>query len=114
MSFAEVKVFQVLPDKVDEFETLVTSMTQAQVSCPGCQAIRYIKRFYTYDDGIQDPPRLIKKIVGVVKYYSFWEFDTIENYHAATQKFFSQFDKPLRRLLKAPSDIYCGETVGEG
>jgi len=111
MSFAEVKVFQVLPDKVDEFETLVTSMTQAQVSCPGCQAIRYIKRFYTYDDGIQDPPRLIKKIVGVVKYYSFWEFDTLEHYHAATQLYFPQFEKPLRKLLRVPFDIHCSNTI---
>lgn len=113
MSFAEVKALQVLPEKLEAFEELVVEMSEAQKTSLGCISIRYFKRFYTYDDGIQEPPRTLKKIVGAVRYYSFWEFDTIENYHAATQKFFSQFDKPLRRLLKAPFDIYCGETVGE-
>ena len=40
MSFAEVKVFQVLPDKVDDFEALAAQMTKAQSACPGCHTIR--------------------------------------------------------------------------
>ncbi|MEL7625611.1 MAG: hypothetical protein AAGU15_01975 [Anaerolineaceae bacterium] len=112
MSFAEVKVFQVLPEKVEAFEELVTSMTLAQKASPGCLGIRYLKRFYTYDDGIQNPPRPLKKVVGVVRYFSFWEFDNLTHYHAATQEYFSQFEKPLRKLLKVPFDINCGYTIG--
>ena len=112
MSFAEVKAFQVLPEKFEAFEELVVEMTKAQKSSLGCISIRYLKRFYTYDDGIQDLPRPLKKIVGAVRYYSFWEFDTIENYHVATQEYFARFEKPLRKLLRAPFDIYCGETLG--
>lgn len=113
MSFAEVKIFQVLPDKVEAFEMLVVRMTRFQTSSPGCQAIRYLKRFYTYDDGIQDPPRPLKKVVGAIRYCSYWEFDSLENYHAATQKYFAQFEKLLRKLLKTPFDIHCGYTLGE-
>lgn len=113
MSFAEVKVFQVLPDNIEAFEELVVTMTQFQKSCPGCQKNRYLKRFYTYDDGIQAPPRPLKKVVGFVRYLSFWEFDTLENYHTATQKYFAQFEKSLRKLLKAPFDIHCGYTLEE-
>ena len=113
MSFAEVKVFQVLPDKVETFETLLVSMLKAQKSCPGCQEIRYLKRFYTYDDGIQDPPRPLKKVVGAIRYLSFWEFDTLERYHAATQEFFALYEKPLRKMLRVPFDIHCGYTFGE-
>lgn len=114
MSFAEVKVFQVLPDKVEAFEMLVVSMVQFQKLCSGCQSVRYLKRLYTYDDGIQDPPRPLKKIVGVIRYCSYWEFDNLMDYHTATQEYFSQFERPLRKLLKAPFDIYCGETLGGG
>ncbi|HNX46423.1 MAG: hypothetical protein VB029_07980 [Anaerolineaceae bacterium] len=112
MSFAEVKVFQVLPDKVDDFEALAAQMTKAQSACPGCHTIRYLKRFYVFDT-IQDPPRPLKKVVEVVKYYSFWEFDTLEQYHAATLQYFAQFEKPLRKLMKAPFDIHCGNALGE-
>lgn len=113
MPFAEVKIFQVLPDKVDDFEALVVEMTNVQKACDGCQAVRYLKRFYTYDDGIQSPPRTLKKVVGAVRYLSFWEFDTLEHYHESTQRYFALFEKPLRKMLKAPFDIYCGATLGE-
>lgn len=113
MSFAEVKVFQVYPEKVEAFETLLVNMVEHQKTCPGCQEIRYVKRFYTYDDGIQDPPRPLKKVVGAVRYLSFWEFDSIENYHSATQDYFARFEKSLRKLLKAPFDIHCGYTLGK-
>ncbi len=113
MSFAEVKIFQVLPNKIEEFEELVVGMSNFQASCTGCRSIRYLKRFYTYDDGIQYPPRPLKRVVGVVKYYSYWEFDMLEQYHAATQVYFGEFQKPLRKLLKAPFDINCGYILGE-
>lgn len=61
MSFAEVKAFQVLPEKLEAFEELVVEMSEAQKTSLGCISIRYFKRFYTYDDGIQEPPRTLKK-----------------------------------------------------
>lgn len=114
MSFAEIKIFQVLPDKVETFEALLASMIDTQKSYPGCQEIRYLKRSYTYDDGIQDFPRSIKRVVGTVRFLSFWEFDSLEHYHAANQDYFSRFEKPLRKMLKTPFDIHCGPTFGGG
>ncbi len=113
MSFAEVKIFQVLPDKVEAFEELVVGMRKFQAACTGSQSIRYLKRFYTYDDGIQQPPRPIKRVVGAVRYYSYWEFEGLEQYHNATQRYFAEFEKPLRKLLKVPFDINCGYILGE-
>ncbi len=51
------------------------------------------------------------KIVKCVKYYSFWEFDTKENYGKAIKVFFDNYNKELQKLLIAPFDINLGYSV---
>jgi len=53
-SFSEVKLFQVKPDKLEEFETLVTVIAGEQKRQKGCIDIKYVKRFYTID-GVGKP-----------------------------------------------------------
>ena len=80
-TFIEMKHFQVKPDKLEQFETMIEEMTTNQLKCVGCISLKYFKRFFTID-GIElgEPPRELTKIVKCVKYYSYWEFDTKENY----------------------------------
>lgn len=108
MAFSEVKLFQVKPDRVEAFEELIKSMQPIQATAEGCQHIRYMKRFHVFDD-IKEPPRELTRIVKCVKFYSFWEFDTLEHYHEATKAYFDEFYKPVVKLLLAPFDINCGE-----
>lgn len=110
MSFSEVKQFQVKPDKLDEFEALVKEMLPLQKELAGCIDVKYMKRFYIFDK-IGDPPRPLTKIVKCVKYYSYWQFDTIENYTAATTWFFAEYEKRLSKVLIMPFDIMCGESI---
>lgn len=110
MSFSEVKLFQVKPDKLDEFENLVKEMLLLQKELAGYIDIRYMKRFFVFDK-IGEAPRPLTKIVKCVKYYSYWKFDTIENYANATSWFFSEFEKRLSKLLIMPFDIMCGESI---
>ena len=111
-SFVEMKLFQVKPDKVEQFETMVEEMMKKQNECAGCISIRYFKRFYTID-GIElgEAPRELTKIVKCVKYYSYWEFDTKENYGKAIKRFFECYMKELQRLLIAPFDISLGYSL---
>ena len=111
-SFSEVKLFQVKPDKIDEFETLIASVSSEQKHQHGCINIRYMKRFYTVD-GIENgkPPRELTKIVKCVKYFSYWEFDNIENYGKAVEWFFAAYLKQIQKLLIMPFDINCGYSV---
>lgn len=109
-AFCEVKLFQVKPDKLEEFETLIAKIAEEQKKQEGCIYIKYMKRFYIFDK-IGDPPRELTKIVKRVNYYSSWEFDTIENYTAATKWFFDNYQKPLAKLLIMPFDINCGYSV---
>ena len=88
-SFAEIKLFQVKPEKTEQFETLVERMSADQAKWEGCVSIRYLKRSYTID-GIElgEPPRELAKVVKCVKYYSYWEFNSKENYGKAIKRFF--------------------------
>ena len=111
-TFSEVKIFQVKPDTLAEFETLTAGIAEGQRGQPGCIDVKYVKRFYTID-GIEpgEPPRELTKIVKCVKYYSYWEFDTIENYGKAVKWFFAEYGKPIQKLLIMPFEINCGYSI---
>lgn len=108
--FGEVKLFQVKPTKINEFETLISKIAEEQRKQVGCIDIKYIKRFYTIDE-IGTLPRELSRIVKCVKYYSYWDFDSIENYTLATKWFFDTYQKELAKLLIMPFDINCGYTL---
>lgn len=111
-SFSEVKLFQVKPNKLDEFESLVTLMAYEQRKQTGAKEIKYMRRFFTID-GLElgSPPRELTKIVKCVKYYSYWEFDNKENYGKANGWFFANYEKKIQKLLIMPFDINCGNAI---
>ena len=108
-TFIEMKVFQVKPDKLEEFEAKIEEMSKTQLQCEGSISLKYFKRFYTID-GIElgNAPRKITKIVKCVRYYSYWEFDTKENYGKAIKVFFDNYNKDLQKLMITPFDINLG------
>ena len=111
-SFSEVKLFQVKPDKLIEFETLITTIADQQKQQTGCIDIKYFKRFFTID-GVEsgEPPRELTKIVKCVKYFSYWEFDNKENYGKAIDWLFNNHYKDIQKLLIMPFDINCGNSI---
>ena len=111
-TFIEMKLFQVKPDRHEQFEAKIEEMSANQLKCEGCISLTYFKRFYTID-GIElgEPPRELTRIVKCVKYYSYWEFDTKENYGKAIKTYFDKYNKDLQKLLIAPFDINLGYSV---
>ncbi len=109
-SFSEVKLFQIKPEKLEEFEALIARVAEEQKQQPGCMDIKYVKRFFIFDE-IGKPPRELTKIVKCVKYFSYWEFDSMENYAKATQWLFANHVKQIDKLLIMPFDINCGNSV---
>ena len=111
-TFIEMKLFQVKPERLEQFEAKIEEMSANQLKCEGCISLKYFKRFYTID-GIElgESPRELTKIVKCVKYYSCWEFDTKENYGKAIKLFFENYNKDLQKLLIAPFDIHLGYSV---
>jgi hypothetical protein len=107
--FVEIKLFQVKPEKIVEFEHYVETLKIEQLKKKGCLSIKYMKRFYTIDGvDLGMPPREISKIVKCVKYYSYWEFDDKENYGVANGWLFKTHLKEIQKLLIAPFDIMLG------
>ena len=111
-TFIEMKLFQVKPDRLKQFEAKIEEMSANQHKCEGCISLKYFKRFYTID-GIElgEPPRELTKIVKCVKYFSCWEFDTKENYGKAIKTYFDQYNKDLQKMLIAPFYINLGYSV---
>lgn len=109
-TFSEVKLFQVKPEKTKEFETLVGIVQKEQKARMGCIDIKYMKRFYVFDD-INEQPRQLTKIVKCVKYYSYWQFESMEEYASSVKWFFDHYGKEIMKLLVMPFDINCGETL---
>ena len=111
-TFIEMKLFQVKPDRLEQFEAMIKEMSADQLKCEGCISLKYFKRFYTID-GIEpgEPPRELTRIVKCVKYYSYWEFDTKENYGKANGWFFENHMKTIQKLLISPFDISCGDVI---
>ena len=106
--FSEIKLFQVNPAKVAEFEALIAEISERQRQQPGCTLLRYQKRFFVLDEM---QPRELTKIVKCVKYYSYWEFDGKESYTAATRWFFATHVMAIQKLLIMPFDISLGENL---
>lgn len=110
--FTEMITFQVKPDKQEEFEALVEQLKAGQAQQPGCVGIRYFKRFYTFDGNVHgEPPRKLTKIVKCVKYYAYWEFDTIDHCGLGNGWLFEKWFKPIGKLLIMPFDISSGYSL---
>ena len=111
-SFTEMLLFQVKPDKTAEFEALVQALKVQQAGRPGCTGIRYFKRFYTFD-GVEtgQPPRELTRIVKCVKYYAYWEFDSIEACGKASGWLFENHLKPVSKFLIMPFEINSGYSI---
>lgn len=48
-TFSEIKLFQVRPDRLAEFEELIGKAKAGQKKLPGCISVKYMKRLYTFD-----------------------------------------------------------------
>lgn len=111
-TFSEIMLFQVKPDKLDEFEALIKKIKLEQEKLPGCLSVKYMKRFYTFDGEENGaPPRELTKIIRCVKYYSYLEFNTIDNCGKANGWFFEKYAKDVMKLLIMPFDINSGYSV---
>ena len=106
MPFTELCIYQVKPQKVEEFETLMKEAKRFLEKQEGLLLLRLVKRGYHIDmEQIREglPPLKITRIVKSVKYMLYWEFDTKESYET--------YWKSIEKCLLVPHDKYLGEEV---
>lgn len=114
MPFTEICIYQVKPQRVDEFETLMLEAKNFLEEQKGVLLIRLIKREYHIDmkqikEGL--PPPKITRIVKCVKYILYWEFDTEENYGLAQKNLYGSYWRDIEKCLIVPHDKYLGKGI---
>lgn len=114
MSFSEICIYQVKPQKTEEFETLMHEAKAFLEKQEGLLMLRLVKRGYHIDmEQIKEglPPLEITRIVKCVKYVLYWEFDTKESYGAAQKNLYNSYWKSIEKCLIVPHDKYLGEGI---
>ena len=114
MPFTELCIYQVKPQKVEEFEALMQEAQSFLAEQPGLLLLRFIKRNYRIDmEQIKNglPPLPIKRIVKSVKYMLYCEFDTKENYGIAQKNLYETYWHAIEKCLIMPHDKYLGEKM---
>ena len=114
MPFTEICIYQVKPQKVEEFETLMHEAKSFLEKQEGLLMLRLIKRGYHIDmEQIKEglPPLEITRIVKSVKYMLYWEFDTKESYGIAQKNLYNSYWKDIEKCLVVPHDKYLGEQL---
>lgn len=114
MPFTELCIYQVKPQKAEEFEGLMLEAKGFLENQQGLLLLRLVKRDHHIDmEQIREglPPLKIKRIVKSVKYILYWEFDTKENYGTAQKNLYDTYWKSMEKCLLVPHDKYLGERV---
>ena len=114
MSFTEICIYQVKPQKTEEFETLMLTAKSFLEEQEGLLALRLVRRDYHIDlaqikEGL--PPLKLTRIVKSVKYMLYWEFATKENYGLAQKNLYDSYWKAIEKCLVVPHDKYLGEVI---
>lgn len=114
MPFTEICIYQVKPQKAEEFEKLMLEAKSFLEKQDGLLSLRLIKRGYRIDmEQIKEglPPLKIKRFVKSIKYVLCWEFDTKESYGTAQKNLYESYWKPIEKCLIVPHDKYLGENL---
>ena len=114
MPFTEICIYQVKPQKVEEFDALMLKVKNFLEEQKGLLLLRLVKREYHIDlEQIKEglPPSKITRIVKSVKYVLYCEFDTKESYGIAQRNLYDTYWKSIEKCLVVPHDKYLGEVV---
>ncbi len=114
MSFTELCIYQVKPQKVEEFEKLMLEAKSFLEKQEGLLLLRFSKRGYRIDmEQIKEglPPLKLTRVVKCVKYMLYWEFDSKESYGVAQKNLYDSYWKPIEKCLIVQQDKYLGENL---
>lgn len=114
MSFSEICIYQVKPQKVQEFEALMLKAKEILEKQSGLLCVKLIKRDHRIDmEQIKQglPPLEITRIVKCVKYILYCQYDTKDNYGLAQKALYESCWKEIDKCLIIPHDKYLGEML---
>jgi len=114
-TFVEICIYEVKPEKTEEFESLLKEVSEHHRSFDGVIDVKYIKRTHRQKDfnsvrNGESAIRLTRKPKSV-KYVLFWELDNEIIHAQATKSGLEKFYKRFNRCLVTMPKIILGERV---
>lgn len=113
--FSEISIYQVNPNKTNEFEAIMKAAAEVMSAMESCRLFRlmerthYIKEMKTIKEGL--PPDKLTRVVKCVRYAHYWEFDTKENYGKAQKTLYDTHWKAIEKCLITPHDKILGQVI---
>lgn len=114
-AFVEVCIYEVKPEKVDEFESLLEKVSKHHSEFPGVVDVKYMKRTHRqgdFNDVKAGKPaiRLSRKPKSIT-YVLYWELDNAISHGKATKSGLAKFYKDFNRCLIKMPKIILGERI---
>ncbi|MBI4744512.1 MAG: hypothetical protein HY776_06810 [Actinobacteria bacterium] len=114
-SFVEVCIYEVKPDKTEEFEQLIEKVVKHHRDFPGVKDVRYMKRTHRPPDFANakrgEPPIRLTKKPKLVTYVLYWELDNEKTHGTATKSGLEHFYKEFTKYLVTIPRIILGERI---
>lgn len=114
-TFVEVCIYEVKPDRTEEFEDLIDKVAKHHSEYPGVIDVRYAKRTHRPTDfsGVKkgEPAIKLTRKPKVVTYVLYWELDNEIVHGKATKSGLKHFFKEFARCLIKPPRIILGERL---
>ena len=114
-TFSEICIYEVKPDKADEFEKLIEEVAEHHKSFTGVTDVKYIKRTHRQKDfnsvkNGEPAIRLTRKPKSVT-YILYWELENELIHAEATKSGLEKFYKQFNRCLTTMPKIILGERI---
>lgn len=114
-NFVEVCVYEVKPEKAEEFESLIRKVVKHHRDFPGVVDVRYMKRTHrpvSFGDAKRGKPaiKLTRKPKSLT-YVLYWELDSEITHGKATKSGLEHFFKDFARCLITAPKMILGERI---
>jgi len=114
-NFVEVCIYEVKPDKAEEFERLIEKVVKHHRDYKGVVDVRYMKRTHRPIDfsGARkgEPAIRLTKKPDVVTYVLYWELNNEITHGKATKSGLNHYFTDFRRCLVKPPKMILGERI---
>lgn len=114
-SFVEICLYEVKPNKTEEFEALIKKVIKHHKIFPGVVDIRYMKRTHRQKDfkSVQngEPSVKLTRTPNSVTYVLYWELKDKLVHAKATKSGLEKFYREFSRYLVTMPKIILGERI---
>jgi hypothetical protein len=114
-SFVEICIYEVKPNKADEFENLISEVSEHHQSFKGVTDVKYIKRTHRQKDFNSvkngEPAIRLTRKPDSITYVLYWELDNKLVHAEATKSGLDKFYKRFNRCLTTMPKIILGEKI---